>query len=55
MRSSKPILCRLHLHYWTDAKNAAGGRYALCTRCGKDDYRGDWSPDEGPNWPGKAW
>jgi hypothetical protein len=48
-------LCRIGLHNWIYAHNDEGGRYAVCTRCGKDDYRGDTSPDEGPNWPGKQW
>ncbi len=55
MTTTKPLLCRLHVHYWAEAKNDDGQRYLLCDRCGKDDYRGDVSPGEGPNWPGKAW
>lgn len=55
MTASKPLLCRLRIHFWSEAKTAEGSRYIRCRRCGKDDYRGDVSPGEGPNWPGIAW
>jgi hypothetical protein len=53
--ATKPLLCRLKIHFWYEAKTDEGSRYLRCTRCGKDDYRGDASPGEGPNWPGASW
>jgi hypothetical protein len=55
MSRARVLLCRLGLHHWVDAHTDEGDRYALCSKCGKDDYRGQTAPDEGPNWPGKQW
>jgi len=55
MSGLRLIFCRLGLHSWVDAHTDEGDRFALCTKCGKDGYRGATAPDEGPNWPGKQW
>jgi len=55
MHRLRLMLCRLGVHHWQDAHTPEGSRYMECTKCGKDGYRGDYSPGEGPNWPGAQW
>jgi hypothetical protein len=37
----KALLCRVGRHHWERRRNPDGGAYATCSRCGKDQYRGD--------------
>lgn len=38
-RTSKGIWCRLNLHHWAWRSTDDGGRYRVCDRCGKEDFR----------------
>jgi hypothetical protein len=42
-----PLRCRLDLHHdWRTRRNEDGERFRQCTKCGRDQYRGNGPQDE---------